>query len=163
MIWEAAAANHKSWYMHIMVYILVRFIFKLGDLWPFATGALEQRGAQLKRIGRCIVSFRPYAASSRSVSSFGKLKTKHSHRTSTVLQIAEVAEARVRLREDPASARFETRENCRLLVGIGENHVDAGRRTKGVRAVGAGELTKLEKLNRRGGDAAASMKRSNSF
>ena len=163
IIWEKAAINHKSWYMHIMLYILPRFIYKLGDLWPYATGALEQRGAQLKRIGRCTASFRPYLASSRSRSSFGKSKVTHAHKSSAVLQIAEVAEARVRLREDPASARFETRENSRLLVGIGEKQVGARRRTAQKRAVNADGLTRLGKLGSKGKDAVADLKRSNSF
>ena len=163
LAWEAAAINHKSWYMHIMLYILPRFIFKLGDLWAYATGALEQRGAQLKRIGRCVVSFRPFVAAATRRSSFGKTKVTHAHKSSAVLQIAEVAEARVRLREDPASDRFESRENTRLLVGIGEKRVDAGRRTKHKRAEGASGMSKLENLGAKGANSSADLKRSNSF
>ena len=87
----------------------------------------------------------------------------HAHKSSAVLQIAEVAEARVRLREDPASARFESRENTRLLVGIGEKRVDAGRRTKHKRAEGASGMSKLENLGAKGANSSADLKRSNSF
>ena len=56
--WEAAG-NHKSWYMHIMLYILPRQIAELGDLWRFSSGPLEARGARLQRAIRTSYTFRP--------------------------------------------------------------------------------------------------------
>ena len=37
-------------------------IYKYGDLWRFSTAAIESRGARLKRMGRTVISWRPYQA-----------------------------------------------------------------------------------------------------
>jgi hypothetical protein len=60
--WEAAGPTHRSWYMHIMLYILPRQIAALGDLWRFSSGPLEARGASLQRSVRTNFTYRPTAA-----------------------------------------------------------------------------------------------------
>ena len=58
--WEAASGGaHRSWYMHIMLYILPRHIAKYGDLWRYSTGPLEAKGAMLQRTIRTSYTFRP--------------------------------------------------------------------------------------------------------
>ena len=49
--------KHKSWYVHLLVWIVPRQIVKHGDLWRFSTVATESRGARLKRMPLC---WRPY-------------------------------------------------------------------------------------------------------
>jgi|EP00966_Prymnesium_polylepis_P075009 hypothetical protein len=56
----AASVNkHKSWYFHLMLWVVPLQVGDVGDLWPFGTGPVEQRGARLKRIARSVVSWRP--------------------------------------------------------------------------------------------------------
>ena len=50
--------RHKSWYLHLFVYLVPRQIARYGSLWPFSTAALESRGARIKRIRG--VSWRGY-------------------------------------------------------------------------------------------------------
>lgn len=51
--------KHKSWYVHLTLWVIPLQIAEVGDLWPFSTGPVEQRGARLKRIAREVVSWRP--------------------------------------------------------------------------------------------------------
>ena len=50
-------SRHRSWYLHLFVYVVPRQIEKYGALWPFSTAALESRGARIKRVK---VSWRGY-------------------------------------------------------------------------------------------------------
>ena len=38
--------RHKSWYLHLFVYVVPRQIAKYGELWPFSTSALELPSSQ---------------------------------------------------------------------------------------------------------------------
>ena len=51
--------KHKSWYVHLVQWVVPLQMAEVGDLWPFSTGPVEQRGARLKRIAREIVCWRP--------------------------------------------------------------------------------------------------------
>ena len=73
---EAGGTQHKSWTPHISMWILFRHVARYGDLWRFSSGALEQRGAQLKRIGSCVACFRPRVAA-KGRTAEGKKVTKH--------------------------------------------------------------------------------------
>ena len=42
-----------------MLWVVPLQVGDVGDLWPFGTGPVEQRGARLKRIARSVVSWRP--------------------------------------------------------------------------------------------------------
>lgn len=42
--------KHKSWYFHLVTWVVPLRIAEVGDLWPFGTGPVEQRGAWLKRL-----------------------------------------------------------------------------------------------------------------
>eukprot|EP00965_Chrysotila_dentata_P117565 3884497-Pleurochrysis_carterae.AAC.1 len=44
--------KHKSWYVHMIVFIVPRQMFKHGDTWRLSTMPIESRGARLKRYGR---------------------------------------------------------------------------------------------------------------
>ena len=44
--------KHKSWYVHLTLWVIPLQIAEVGDLWPFSTDPVEQRGARLKRIAR---------------------------------------------------------------------------------------------------------------
>eukprot|EP00965_Chrysotila_dentata_P036566 1217039-Pleurochrysis_carterae.AAC.1 len=50
--------KHKSWYVHMVVFIVPQQIMEHGDMWRSSTAAIESRGARLKRIGRATVSWR---------------------------------------------------------------------------------------------------------
>lgn len=52
--------KHKSWYFHLVTWVVPLQMAEVGDLWPFGTGPVEQRGARLKRLARSVVSWRPY-------------------------------------------------------------------------------------------------------
>eukprot|EP00965_Chrysotila_dentata_P261876 6214393-Pleurochrysis_carterae.AAC.3 len=50
--------KHKSWYVHVIVFVVPQQIAKHGDTWVYSTMAIESRGARLKRYGRSTVSWR---------------------------------------------------------------------------------------------------------
>ena len=54
-----SVGKHKSWYVHLVQWVIPLQMAEVGDLWPFGTGPVEQRGARLKRIAREVVSWRP--------------------------------------------------------------------------------------------------------
>jgi hypothetical protein len=54
-----SVGKHKSWYVHLVLWVIPLQMEEVGDLWPFSTGPVEQRGARLKRIAREVVSWRP--------------------------------------------------------------------------------------------------------
>ena len=109
---EAGGTTHKSWTPHIAQYILFRHVARYGDLWRFSSGALEQRGAQLKRIGSCVACFRPMAKGGK-----GGAKGKV-YNSSTAKQIFEVNNARQSMANDPESARYASRQGKALLSGV---------------------------------------------
>ena len=90
-------------------------------LWRFSSGALEQRGAQLKRIGSCVACFRPLAKGPKGP--WGQV-----HNSCAVQQIMEVNNARQLLASDPASVRFQSRGGKALISGLNDGTV--GRMTK---------------------------------
>ena len=118
---EAEGTTHKSWTLHIAQYILPRHVARYGDLWRFSSGALEQRGAQLKRIGSCVACFRPLAKGPKGPR--GQV-----HNSCAVQQIMEVNNARQLLASDPASVRFQSRGGKALISGLNDGTV--GRMTK---------------------------------
>ena len=56
---DLSIGKHKSWYVHLVMWVLPVQMADVGDMWAFSTGPLEQRGARLKRIAREVVSWRP--------------------------------------------------------------------------------------------------------
>eukprot|EP00966_Prymnesium_polylepis_P113026 2614183-Prymnesium_polylepis.1 len=59
--------KHKSWYVFLTVWVVPRQIAARGDLFPYSTAPVEQRGARMKRIVRSCVSWRkPVLRSSES-------------------------------------------------------------------------------------------------
>ena len=116
---EAGGTTHKSWTPHIAQYILFRHVARYGDLWRFSSGALEQRGAQLKRIGSCVACFRPMAKGGAKGKVYNSCAAK---------QIFEVNNARQTLANDPESARYASRQGKALLSGVAGQK--AGRLTK---------------------------------
>ena len=52
--------KHKSWYYHLLVWVVPLQMAYRGDGWAYSTSPVEQRGARLKRIVRSCVSWRPF-------------------------------------------------------------------------------------------------------
>ena len=125
---EAGGTSHKGWTPHITMWILFRHVARYGDLWRFSSGALEQRGAQLKRIGSCvalIACFRPRVTAKGRTAEGKKIAT---HNSSAQLNIFEVNNGRQALACDPESERFGSRAGKALLTGLAGGQV--GRLTK---------------------------------
>ena len=55
-----SVGKHKSWYVHLTIWVASRQMAVHGDLWAFGTSPVEQRGARLKKFVRNVVSWRPY-------------------------------------------------------------------------------------------------------
>ena len=53
--------QHQSWYVHYLIYIVPRQLYKYGNTWRFSTAPIESRGARIKRIARRVVSWRARA------------------------------------------------------------------------------------------------------
>ena len=53
-----SSTRHKSWYVHLTVWVVPRQLFQYGDTWRYSTAAIESRGARLKRFGRKMASWR---------------------------------------------------------------------------------------------------------
>ena len=80
--------RHKSWYLHLFVYVVPRQIAKYGELWPFSTSALESRGARIKRVRN--VCWRGYSSKpyERKAERQGRVtKFKQAYRSSPTLHI----------------------------------------------------------------------------
>ena len=58
---KASNYNHLSWYIHLLVFVVPRQIFKYGNTWRFSTAPIESRGARLKRLGRAVTNWRSIA------------------------------------------------------------------------------------------------------
>eukprot|EP00965_Chrysotila_dentata_P237893 6202182-Pleurochrysis_carterae.AAC.1 len=50
--------KHKSWYVHMIVFVVPQQIAEHGDTWVYSTMAIESSGARLKRYWRVTVSWR---------------------------------------------------------------------------------------------------------
>ena len=50
--------KHKSWYIHLLVWVVARQLFKHGNTWRLSTAAIESRGARLKKKGRTCICWR---------------------------------------------------------------------------------------------------------
>ena len=122
---EAGGTEHKGRTPHITMFILFRHVARYGDLWRFSSGSLEQRGAQLKRIGSCVACFLPRVAAKGRTADGKKIQT---HNSSAQQQIFEINNARQALASDPDSERFGSRANKALLVGLAGGQ--SGRLTK---------------------------------
>ena len=55
-----SAGKCKSWYIHLVVWVVPLQMWLFGDLWAYGTSPVEQRGARLKRICRSVVCWRAY-------------------------------------------------------------------------------------------------------
>ena len=51
--------KHKSWYVHLIVWIVWRQLFERGNTWYHSTCSIESRGARIKRLGRRLTNWRP--------------------------------------------------------------------------------------------------------
>jgi hypothetical protein len=115
---EDSSTQHKSWYMHIMAYILPRHVARYGDLWRYSSGALEQRGAQLKTIGRSVACFRPYVAEAYTKTVGEREVHVRAHRHSAEGDIMYKCQARQALLQEDESVRYRSKEgNALLKVG----------------------------------------------
>ena len=112
---EAVATTHKSWTLHIAMWILFRHVARYGDLWRFSSGALEQRGAQLKRIGSCVACLRPRVVA-KGVDKEGKKISTHN--SSAQQDMFQITNARQDLMCSSESVRFGSREAKALLTGL---------------------------------------------
>eukprot|EP00965_Chrysotila_dentata_P218875 6190818-Pleurochrysis_carterae.AAC.1 len=63
---------HWSWMPHIVVYIVPLFVANRGNLWRFATAALESRGGRVKKVARSVISWQPAGVYKRTISKKGK-------------------------------------------------------------------------------------------
>merc|ERR1711879_697323 len=54
---DVSYRKHKSWYVYLTVWVVPRQMAARGNLWAYATGPIEQRGARMKRITRSWVSW----------------------------------------------------------------------------------------------------------
>ena len=50
--------KHKSWYVHMICFVVPQQIFKYGNTWMYSTAAIESRGSRIKRLGRSTVCWR---------------------------------------------------------------------------------------------------------
>ena len=51
--------KHKSWYVHMICWVVWRQLFERGNTWYHSTCSIESRGARIKRIGRRLTNWRP--------------------------------------------------------------------------------------------------------
>ena len=144
--------RHKSWYLHLFVYLVPRQIEKYGDLWPFCTSSVESRGARIKRIRA--INWRSYAATpfdSRQQRAGRVTKHRTTYRSSPTVQILRSLASqeerfhsgqgrgsnrlktsgrfkRVKMEPDPASApSFELDPFASLASFIDTANSDAGK------------------------------------
>ena len=50
--------KHKSWYVHMICFVVPQQIFRYGNTWRFSTAPIESRGSRFKRVGRTTICWR---------------------------------------------------------------------------------------------------------
>ena len=61
---------------HELLFIIVRFIFERGDLWPWSTARLEARGARAKVVARSVINWAKSGVRNRSINKRERTKGK---------------------------------------------------------------------------------------
>jgi hypothetical protein len=51
--------KHKSWYVHLVVWVVWQQIWMFGNLWPMSTISIESRNARTEKIGLRFANWRP--------------------------------------------------------------------------------------------------------
>ena len=86
-------SRHRSWYLHLFVYVVPRQIEKYGELWPFSTAALESRGARIKRTKVCWRSYSDTPTDRKSDRRQRVTIFKQKYRSAPTLQIMRMISA----------------------------------------------------------------------
>ena len=113
--------KHKSWYVHLTVWVVWRQLFERGDTWPMSTCSIESRGARIKRLGRRVINWRPlvlgftvYRYINRKT---GQLREgKRTYNSSPMQQILE----KLALQEDGwhSTGKYNRPERVRLQAAL---------------------------------------------
>ena len=112
--------KHKSWYIHMIVFVVPRQISMYGNTWRFSTAAIESRGARLKRLGRRVVCWRRSIGATKYLYTdrrTGKtMERTQSYKSSAMLQLL----TRVCGSEDSwhSNERFSRPEKLRLQAQL---------------------------------------------
>ena len=111
--------KQKSWYTHMVVWIVWQQVWLYGNLWPLSTISIESRNSRIKRYGLRFTSWRPYVASTTSYSYIDRRSGLHvtgerKYESSAVHQILN----RVALAEKSwhTSHRFTLPDKLRLML-----------------------------------------------
>ena len=121
--WLLAVSNykHKSWYVHVCVWIVWRQLFREGNTYVMSTCMIESRGARIKRLGRRLTSWRPlcigFTAYRYICRKTGELREgKRAYNSSPMHQLLQ----RLVLQEDSwhSSGRYNRPEKVRLQAAL---------------------------------------------
>ena len=97
---SVCSGRHRSWYLHLFVYIVPRQIERYGDLWPFSTAALEGRGARIKRVRVCWRGYSDKPMICKAERQGRVTSFKRSYRSAPTIQILRMITAAEELYHD---------------------------------------------------------------
>ena len=113
--------KQKSWYTHMVVWVVWQQLFFFGNTWPLSTASIESRNARLKKYGLRFTNWRPLVQGFTSYSytdcRSGKLVTsKRRYNSSAVHQML----SRVALAEKSwhTNHRFTATDKMRLMTQL---------------------------------------------
>ena len=69
--------KQKSWYTHLLVWVVWQQVWLYGNLWPLSTISIESRNARIKRYGLRFANWRPHTAGTDSYSYINRRSGMH--------------------------------------------------------------------------------------
>ena len=111
--------KQKSWYTHMVVWIVWQQVYLCGNVWPLSTISIESRNARIKKYGLRFTSWRPHVNGTTTYSYVDRRSGKHvtserKYESSAVHQILQ----RVALAEKSwhTSQKFCLPDKLRLML-----------------------------------------------
>jgi hypothetical protein len=113
--------KQKSWYTHMLVWVVWQQVWLYGNLWPLSTISIESRNARIKRYGLRFTSWRPHVTGTTSTTysyvdrrSGKHITAERKYESSAVHQISQ----RLALVEKSwhTSHRFTLPDKLRLMI-----------------------------------------------
>ena len=119
---DVSYKKHKSWYVFLTTWVVPRQIAAEGDLFPFSTAPIEQRGARMKRIVRSCVSWRrPEPRSSSELPT--QKAAKRPYESCAMLQLLRSVVAQEQIWQAPLMAGGGMSVSQRRLLATGRTTI----------------------------------------
>ena len=118
---DVSYKKHKSWYVFLTVWVVPRQVAIRGDLFPYSTAPIEQRGARMKKIVRQCVSWRAPVFASHSEEKSGP--KRRPYESCAMLQLLRSVVAQEQIWQTPQVAGGGLSASQRRLLATGRTTI----------------------------------------